>query len=931
MQQEEEEKEGKGSATEVELLASLLEAAGKRLANTPQYQQQREAIEATTATEGQIFVPRVLLEDVAGAVAEGLLIAADVDALVDCESVEEPLVASVATASPKGVPLPQENVSVTAALPSQPHAERDTVHHEQLQSEQSATSEDLPISASSCMRIRIADLVLSIPESAQEKQQALQQQEQPSTWSLTIVLHGEPPRNRELQRWRIPLVPPQTPTGSEGILVLMPPAAFGATGPSHLSFCLIEETREASCLLEERALASAILGVPGGAGKPVAEAALSLLLHQGPPDDLMLPGRPLESDSEAPASERTSPTTVAAAYPSRSGVSLGFVRGRLLLSVELIAEGGPSEATPSWASAVSDLPPGIFLCRWKRRCNSEAELPGRGSEEWVTWEALCASLRDQGPPGCMQFVQKAVRGPPDALVLAKPFLTLAALQQLSRKLHPFLGALLEGLRRQNQPREEEAFGFGLLSWSAFQSLLLRSMASGAPQSAAWDGTQASPVSSRSCGSAACSSSSSLTAEEWLLLHGCMAFRQVWRAQGKTVELFDLWNAARSFLCCHFLEAATAETEAATLRPSSQKAADVGTMKLALRELLAILRRGPRSARDASDKAARGTSEPAVALVAARDDLSAEASPPAAAIQAPREALSTPGLLRVSLRVGGARNLRRWAGLLPSTFATAAITFVPAVAACLSRLSESLSEGASAGKGCRLPLPPATQEPLLYAEQGASAAVFRDKNPQWRWSLRLQGPPHAYMDAVVRAVSRALSEGAELPPDQRNAAAMIQEAARNLALARRPLNERPAAATAAATAALLPLLAVRVTVWLLDARPEGPLGALPLNPDALTFPAMLDDCTAFLYGLEGSSESSLQEKPSLRHRPCGWLPMGRFFLPLRRTTPDELAPPKLMSYVLEPVGAVRTSSTPAALVGQAEEGPCGLCTASASVE
>ncbi|OEH77318.1 hypothetical protein cyc_05619 [Cyclospora cayetanensis] len=810
----------------------------------------------------------------------------------DSESVEEPLVASVATASPKGVPLPQENVSVTAALPSQPHAERDTVHHEQLQSEQSATSEDLPISASSCMRIRIADLVL--------------------TFGATGIVFTLQRSKQRQQHYGL----------REGQPHL---------GPSHLSFCLIEETREASCLLEERALASAILGVPGGAGKPVAEAALSLLLHQGPPDDLMLPGRPLESDSEAPASERTSPTTVAAAYPSRSGVSLGFVRGRLLLSVELIAEGGPSEATPSWASAVSDLPPGIFLCRWKRRCNSEAELPGRGSEEWVTWEALCASLRDQGPPGCMQFVQKAVRGPPDALVLAKPFLTLAALQQLSRKLHPFLGALLEGLRRQNQPREEEAFGFGLLSWSAFQSLLLRSMASGAPQSAAWDGTQASPVSSRSCGSAACSSSSSLTAEEWLLLHGCMAFRQVWRAQGKTVELFDLWNAARSFLCCHFLEAATAETEAATLRPSSQKAADVGTMKLALRELLAILRRGPRSARDASDKAARGTSEPAVALVAARDDLSAEASPPAAAIQAPREALSTPGLLRVSLRVGGARNLRRWAGLLPSTFATAAITFVPAVAACLSRLSESLSEGASAGKGCRLPLPPATQEPLLYAEQGASAAVFRDKNPQWRWSLRLQGPPHAYMDAVVRAVSRALSEGAELPPDQRNAAAMIQEAARNLALARRPLNERPAAATAAATAALLPLLAVRVTVWLLDARPEGPLGALPLNPDALTFPAMLDDCTAFLYGLEGSSESSLQEKPSLRHRPCGWLPMGRFFLPLRRTTPDELAPPKLMSYVLEPVGAVRTSSTPAALVGQAEEGPCGLCTASASVE
>ncbi|CDJ44979.1 hypothetical protein, conserved, partial [Eimeria tenella] len=89
-QQEQQQRQQEGAPrTEAELLADLLVATEHASRNLPHYQQQQAAAEAAaaaaaaTAAEGQALVSRLVLQQTAADIAEGLLIAADLDALAD--------------------------------------------------------------------------------------------------------------------------------------------------------------------------------------------------------------------------------------------------------------------------------------------------------------------------------------------------------------------------------------------------------------------------------------------------------------------------------------------------------------------------------------------------------------------------------------------------------------------------------------------------------------------------------------------------------------------------------------------------------------------------------------------------------------------------------------------------------------------------------
>ena len=149
------------------------------------------------------------------------------------------------------------------------------------------------------------------------------------------------------------------------------------------------KAREVSGLLEETTVASASLGVPGGPGGPLAETALSLLLHEGAPQDVVpIVETPRVPQSEQPAAEG-GPTVTSG---KGTGGPPARVVGRLLVGAELIPKGGPLGGPPSWAAAVCELPPGVFLCRWGAPHTQEGP-PGQEDEDWVPWETLRASIR----------------------------------------------------------------------------------------------------------------------------------------------------------------------------------------------------------------------------------------------------------------------------------------------------------------------------------------------------------------------------------------------------------------------------------------------------------------------------------------------------------------------------------------------------------
>ncbi|CDJ44306.1 hypothetical protein, conserved, partial [Eimeria tenella] len=797
----------------------------------------------------------------------------------------------------------------------------------------------------------------------------------------------------------------------------------------HLTFCLLRAHKDQG-LLEETIIGSAALGVPGAPGGPLAEAALSLLLHEGPPEDL-LPASRAPGGAPCEASSAEGPQGA----PQRApwGPPGGQVLGRLLLAVELIPERGPPGGPPSWAAAVAELPQGVFLCRWGPPNetggppntaggppNTAGGPPGAQEGEWVTWEALCAALRDKGPPGALTVVKKAVRGPPGALVLARPLLTLGALYRLAEKLRPFLPALLLGMwqqqqqqqgggpqQQQQQQQNREQFGFGLLQWSEFQSLLLRVMDSGA---ASAPSSEEPPTAVFSSSSSSSSSNSSLTAEEWLLLHGCLAFRHLWKTAAGTAELFDLWAAARCMHACLLLGPPEGAPCRAAAAPAAATAAAAATpqgtssqLSPALKELLDVIGGPP--------DAGCNTVYPAAAAAAAA---AADRVRWAPAAEGPGHLLAAGGPpssdhFKIKLIVEGARGLRRWGGLLPSTFVTAAISFAPSVAACLAALPcctqgapqgaplgappgaphepfqgapwggpqafvqggsqafvqggrlgspQEAFQGASQGKkqghlGAPGGPPGGPLESLLYAEQDSSPVVFRSRSPSWGWSTLLRGPPLAQICSAVAAAAAAIEGAPGAPAASMPGAALLCAAAASLrealgseAQGATPCFRDPAAAAAAAgaaaaaaatAAALAPVLAVRLTVWLLDVRPEGPQGALPPLPGALSFPVLLQQLPRCMQWMGGPPQQSAGGPP-VRSLPRGWYPLGHALVPLGGPpsgpggAPFYLRPYALQAEGLEacPRGGGGGGGA-AAAAEVAAEAPCGVCTAGAFIE